>query len=230
MSSIARTEYRDGQDVPSTTPFGQARRVNRTILTVTLAFSACAMTWLSAMALLVNDQENVLPVLVYGSSLVLCALCSFLYHTSEDVRYKKLLRRLDHSAIFLFIAGTYTPFAFNGIAGPFGLPLLEWVWGLAIAGIWLKVFLGEAYDRLFVLVYLALGWLFVASFDQILNTLTPASFMYLLVGGVAFTLGALIYLRDIGHWTDPVWHGFVLAGSITHFLAVLALRTTDRPV
>lgn len=210
--------------MPSTTPVGPARRVNRLILALTLAFSACAMTALVIVAVTTLDHSRAEVALVYGLTLVTCSLCSFLYHTVEDTPRRGILRYADHAAIFLLIAGTYTPFvATNGIVGPFGISLLDWVWGLAGVGITLKLFLDATYDRFFVGVYLAIGWLFVFALDQFLHKLSLIPLVFLAIGGVAYTAGAIIYVRDIGHWTDPVWHGCVLTGSFTHFIAILAL-------
>jgi hemolysin III len=209
--------------MPSTTPVGTAKRVNRLVLTLTLAFSGFAMAALLIAALTSLNGNRALDALVYGATLVLCSLTSYLYHTLENAPHRGLLRCLDHAAIFLLIAGTYTPFAAHGIHGPFGISLLEWVWGLAVIGIALKLFLDESYDRFFVGVYLAIGWLFLSALNQFLGVLTPLSLTFLAIGGLAYTVGAFIYLRDIGHWTDPVWHCCVLTGSFTHFIAVLAL-------
>jgi hemolysin III len=97
------------------------------------------------------------------------------------------------------------------------------VWTLALLGIALKIVLRESYDRVFVLIYLGIGWTFVVALDEILRAIDPAAIALLAAGGIAYTVGALIYFRDIGRWTDPIWHGFVLVGTTTHFLAVVAV-------
>jgi hemolysin III len=202
-------------------PTGVARRVNRAVLTATLAFGVAALALLAALALVGRDAAFAAASLVYGTSLVLCALCSFLYNMLETAKRRDLLRRLDHAAIFLLIAGTYTPFA-AGIHGLFGISLLAWVWALALAGILLKLRAGRAFDRGFIALYLALGWLVLTAGREIAS-LPALPLAFLAAGGLAYTVGAVIYARDIGRWTDPVWHGFVLAGNVTHFLAVVAL-------
>src|SRR5205814_6862372 len=93
-------------------------------------------------------------------------------------------------------------------------------------GIVLKLLLFGSYDRLFVAIYLAIGWLFVSAINQFIALVTPSSLIFLAIGGVAYTVGAIIYARDIGRWTAAVWHGCVLTGSLTHFIAVVALRLT----
>jgi hemolysin III len=205
---------------------GAARSVDRAILTATLAFSGGALVGLVALALATHASEGTGASLIYGVCLVLCSLCSYLYNMLETARRRGLLRYLDHACIFLLIAGTYTPFA-TGFHGPLGFALLDWVWGLAIVGIVLKLLLFGSYDRLFVAIYLAIGWVFVSALSQFLTMITPSSLIFLAIGGVAYTVGAIIYARDIGRWTAAVWHGCVLTGSLTHFVAVILLLTAS---
>jgi hemolysin III len=205
---------------------GAARSVDRAILTATLAFSGGALVGLVALALATHASEGTGASLIYGVCLVLCSLCSYLYNMLETARRRGLLRYLDHACIFLLIAGTYTPFA-TGFHGPLGFALLDWVWGLAIVGIVLKLLLFGSYDRLFVAIYLAIGWLFVSALSQFLTMITPSSLIFLAIGGVAYTVGAIIYARDIGRWTAAIWHGCVLTGSLTHFVAVILLLTAS---
>ncbi len=205
---------------------GLSRLVDRAILTATLAFSGGALIGLVALAFASTASHGTGASLIYGVCLVLCSLCSYLYNMLETARRRGLLRYFDHAAIFLLIAGTYTPFA-AGFQGPFGFALLEWVWGLAIVGIVLKLLLFGSYDRLFVGIYLGIGWLFVSALNQFLAAITPSSLVFLTIGGVAYTVGALIYARDIGRWTAAVWHGCVLTGSLTHFIAVVLLLTAS---
>jgi hemolysin III len=205
---------------------GASRRVDRVILTATLAFSGGALVGLIALAFAIPDRHSAGAGLIYGVCLLLCSLCSYLYNMLETARRRRLLRYLDHAAIFLLIAGTYTPFA-AGFHGPFGFGLLEWVWGLALVGIVLKLLLFGSYDRIFVIIYIAIGWLFVSALNQFLTMITPPSLVFLAIGGVAYTVGALIYARDIGRWTSAIWHGCVLTGSLTHFIAVVLLLTAS---
>mgnify|MGYP001346270030 CR=1 FL=1 len=202
---------------------GLARRVNRAVLTATLAFGGWALLALALLTLWAR-RGSVAASLVYGVSLVACALCSFLYNMLERTRRRALLRWLDHAAIFLLIAGTYTPFAAAGLHGPFGGSLLAWVWALAGTGMALKLVLPRAHDRAFIAVYLALGWIFLWAADEVIRTIPALPLLLLAAGGLAYTVGAIIFARDIGRWTDPVWHSCVLAGIVAHFLAVVAFR------
>ena len=207
----------------STAPIGTARRVNRAILTATFWFSALALAGLLILLLGLRAGPSGFAGIVFGISLLLCSLCSYLYNMREDSRWRWLLRYFDHGAIFLLIAGTYTPFVIQGVEGPFGISFLVWIWGLALVGIALKLLLRGRHDRVFVALYLAMGWLFLSALDPFI-TLNPLSaLVFLIIGGLAYTVGAVIYGRDIGNWTDPVWHGCVLTGSGTHFVAVVLL-------
>jgi len=208
----------------STIPAGRARHVNHLILRATFWFSLLGLLGLVGLwALPFGSTTGGVAAVVYGVSLLLCSLCSYLYHTREASPRRWLLRYCDHGAIFLLIAGTYTPFVIHGVEGPFGLDLLFWVWSLAVLGIVLKLVLRGRHDRAFVALYLALGWLFLFAVDQFIDLNPLPSLIFLAIGGLAYTVGALIYGRDIGNWTDPVWHGCVLTGSGTHFVAVLLL-------
>lgn len=207
----------------STTAIGNARRVNRAILAATVGFSAAALIGLLAMMLLLSPVPRGHAAIVYGISLLLCSLFSFLYNTREASRHRRLLRYCDHGAIFLLIAGTYTPFVAGGVPGPFGISLLIWVWALALLGIALKLVLHDRHDRFFVVLYLALGWLFVFAAGPFIDFNPLSSLIFLSIGAVSYSVGAVIYGRGIGNWTDPVWHGCVLTGSGTHFVAVVLL-------
>ena len=199
-----------------------SRRVDHAILAATAAFGGVALAGLAVLGFGFHEGRSAGASLVYGLSLAASAFCSFLYNTSGDGAPRAVLRYLDHAAIFLLIAGTYTPFAAAGIKGPLGGSLLGWVWGLALAGMVLKLALPRTFDRVFIGAYLALGWLFVSALGEVMRTIPMVSLWLLAAGGIAYTVGALIFAKDIGRWTDPVWHACVLAGIVAHFLAVLA--------
>jgi hemolysin III len=206
----------------TTDPVGLSRKVNRAVLAATVAFAAGGAAALVPLSLGLRKEGSTIAFLVYGVTLVACALCSFLYNTLEQTKRRQLLRTLDHACIFVFIAGTYTPFAAIALER-WGTGLLVCVWSLAALGVVLKLRLDRQWDRPFVWIYLALGWIFVVGFDELYLALDATALALLLGGGLAYTVGALIYHRDIGHWTDPLWHGFVLAGTAAHFFAVIEL-------
>jgi hemolysin III len=207
--------------MPTTKPVGGARRVNRAVLAVTLCFALSGAGLMAVWAAAARSAASGLAGLIYGVTLAGCALASFLYHMLEGSPRRRLLRLVDHAAIFLLIAGTYTPFAAFGLRGEAGDDMLTWVWGLAFLGIVAKLLARDDHDRLFVPVYLGIGLLCVGSFDQI--SLRPVTLALFVAGGAAYTIGALIYAKDIGSWTDPVWHSLVLVGKAAHFAAIALL-------
>ena len=202
------------------------KRVDGSVLVATFAFSLGAMALLAYFAIESADPRQALAILVYGATLVACSFCSFLYNSFAWVRCRPILRYLDHATIFLLIAGTYTPFAGNELRGPLGFSVLQWVWALAGLGVVLKLLLFGAYDRLFVAVYVAIGWFIVTAGREALMAIAAPVLLLLIIGGVVYTAGAIVFARDRGRWTAPVWHACVLAGSLAHFLAVIALVVT----
>ncbi|HVM84146.1 MAG TPA: hemolysin III family protein [Candidatus Binatia bacterium] len=204
-------------------PLSVPRQVDRGILIATVALGAAGLAGLIVLGLALPDSQRLAASLVFGVCLLLCSCSSFLYNMLET-DWRAVLRQLDHCAIFLLIAGTYTPFVASGVPGPLGLGLLEWVWGLALAGIAVKLLRPGRYDRLFVGLYVALGWLFVSALGPFVAANSLPSLILLGIGGVSYTAGALIFSRGIGAWTGAVWHGCVFVGSLSHFLAVVALR------
>ncbi|MDY0884781.1 hemolysin III family protein [Dongia soli] len=204
------------------------RRLNQAFLTATFGFSVSALAALTALGVLFDWHRGTLTGLAYGICLLCCSFCSWYYNvvqrmTPHLMRRRQIMRLLDHAAIFLLIAGTYTPFVASGFHGPFGIGLLEWVWALAVAGIILKMILRERYDRAFIPIYLALGWLFLFDLVSIIDRSPFTALVFLVLGGIAYTGGAAIFWRGVGRWTDAVWHGCVLIGVLTHFAGVLTL-------
>lgn len=197
------------------------RAVDRSILAATLAFSLVALAMLAHRAATSTDRWRALAVLVYGATLATSALCSFLYHALPRARCRPLLRYFDHAAIFLLIAGTYTPFASDDLHGPFGFSVLEWVWALTSLGMLLKLALLGAYDRAFVGFYIAIGWFILAAGRDAIAAIAAPSLALLAFGGLVYTAGAVVYARDRGRWTAPIWHSCVLIGALAHFAAIL---------
>jgi hemolysin III len=202
---------------------GVPRRLDRLVLAATLVFSIVAMALLAHFAAASADRRQAIAVVVYGVTLVACALCSFLYHALALPRWRMILRYCDHAAIFLLIAGTYTPFAGDDLRGPLGFSILEWVWALASAGVVLKLVLLGAYDRAFVGLYLGIGWFIIVAGRDSIAAITRPSLALLVFGGLVYTAGAVVYARDAGRWTAPFWHSCVLIGALSHFLAVVVL-------
>ena len=169
-----------------------------------------------------HDPLHVVGALVFGATLVLCYLASTLYHAVAHVRCKRVLRVIDHASIFLFIAGTYTPFALGALRGPVGWTLLTVVWTLAVLGIVAKLCVGFRFPRLSNAVYIGMGWLALLVVRPMLAGIGVAGMAWLFAGGIAYTGGIVFYARDARlRYGHAVWHLFVAAGSACHVVAVM---------
>ena len=158
---------------------------------------------------------------VFGLSLALLYGASTMYHLLPVGRAKRLCRHIDHAAIYVLIAGTYTPFALGALRGPWGWSLLVIVWTLAALGVALKFRIGFRFPRLSTLLYLAMGWLVLIVLRPLVAQIGLSGFWWLLAGGLSYTLGVVFYAREQMRYSHLYWHGFVLAGSAFHFVAVV---------
>jgi hemolysin III len=157
---------------------------------------------------------------VFGLSLVLLYGSSTLYHSVQDLKHKLWLRKLDHSAIFVLIAGTYTPFTLVSLRDNWGWWLFALVWSIALCGVLLKLFTGARYQKISIALYLIMGWIVVVAIDPML-TYVPVNGMWLLLaGGLLYSGGVLFYVQKTLFMHHLIWHLFVLGGSVCHFLAV----------
>ncbi len=169
-----------------------------------------------------NDPWQIVGGAVFGATLVLLYLASTLYHAVPAPRVKQMLRVVDHAAIYLLIAGTYTPFTLGALRGPWGWTLLGTIWTLALAGVIAKFTMGFRFPRLSTVLYVVMGWLVVVAIHPLVTNVSPAGLAWLFAGGACYTGGVVFYVTDqrlrYGH---ALWHLFVVAGSVCHFLAVL---------
>lgn len=156
---------------------------------------------------------------VYGATLVALYAASTLYHAFRRPGVKRVLRVLDHCAIYLLIAGTYTPFVLVGLGGGLGWTLFGVVWAMAAAGIVFKVFATGRFAVVSTAAYVAMGWLGVVAFGPLVRSLPGAALVWLLAGGIAYTAGTFFYHRKISY-SHALWHVFVLIGSVCHFIAI----------
>lgn len=157
----------------------------------------------------------------FAATLALLYLASTLYHALPPTRAKRVFRVLDHSAIFLLIAGTYTPFTLGILRGPWGWTLFGLVWTTAIAGITMKALAGFRYPVLSTVAYIALGWVALVAIRPLAAVLPPAGWAWLLGGGLAYTAGVVFYAAARVRYAHFAWHLCVLAGSTCHYFAVL---------
>ncbi|MGH8736228.1 MAG: PAQR family membrane homeostasis protein TrhA [Burkholderiales bacterium] len=158
---------------------------------------------------------------VFAATVVLLYLSSTLFHAVTAPRAKRVLQILDHSAIYLLIAGTYTPFTLGVLRGPWGWTLFGLVWGIAAVGILLKAVGGVRYNGVSTLVYVAMGWLIVIAADPAWHLVPKWGLFWLLAGGIAYTAGALFFMAERIRYFHFLWHLCVLAGTACHFVAVM---------
>jgi hemolysin III len=168
-----------------------------------------------------GGPASVVGASIFASTVALLYLASVLYHALPDTRAKRIFRLLDHGAIFLLIAGTYTPFTLGVMWGTWGWSILGVVWGLALAGLLLKALSGVRYPKLSVCLYLAMGWLVLIAVKPLWLVMPATGILWLLAGGIAYTAGIIFYASHRLPYSHFVWHLFVLLGTACHFVAVL---------
>ncbi len=166
--------------------------------------------------------REIVSVVVFSIALLLLYTASTLYHITRREPVKSRLKVLDHCAIFLLIAGTYTPFTIAAIRGGWGWSLFGVIWGLAVFGIVFKLFFTGRFHYLSTATYVGMGWLVIIAFAPLSQALTPLALGLLIAGGVFYTAGTLFYHLERIPYSHAIWHLFVLAGSICHFAAVTA--------
>jgi len=179
---------------------------------------------LVTLAAIGGDLKRIISYSVYGVTLFLLYLASTLYHSLRG-RAKQVFQVLDHQAIYLLIAGTYTPFIVVALKGAQGWWMFGVIWGLAVFGIVLDALPRRGVRVVPIVIYLVMGWLCVFALDPILSALSPAGVNWLVAGGILYTSGIAFYILDHWYpWTHGIWHLFVLAGSISHYFAILLLQ------
>jgi hemolysin III len=183
--------------------------------------SVAGLVVLIVFAALQGSAWHVTSFSIFGSSLVVLYCMSTLYHALPKA--KSLFRKFDHMAIFLLIAGTYTPFCLTILRGWLGWTVFGVVWFCAITGIVLKIFYTGRGELISTLLYIAMGWIVVLFIKPVYAYMSPAGFVFLLAGGAFYTVGAFFFIKDKISYYHSIWHLFVLAGSIFHFFAVLTL-------
>jgi len=161
------------------------------------------------------------PVLIYSSGLVAMLSGSAAYNVLESSRRRELLRRLDRSAIFLMIAGTYTPFTTMCLSGTWAIGLTAVVWSIACAGIVMTLMQSRAFDRLSIPVYLALGWAAIIALGPLFASLAPLTLALLGAGGLIYSIGVIFHVWESLPYQKAIWHGFVLAAAAVHYAAVV---------
>ena len=160
--------------------------------------------------------------IVFGVSLLLLYVASTLYHSIQHPVAKGRLKVFDHCAIYVLIAGTYTPFTLIGLRGPWGWGLFTAIWTLALAGVVFKLFYTGRFKLLSTAIYIAMGWLVIVAIKPMWKSLDAWTLGWLLAGGLSYTLGTYFYHRESIRFSHAIWHLFVIGGSVCHFIAVTA--------
>jgi hemolysin III len=185
--------------------------------------SIAGLSLLVVFASISGNVWHIVSFSIFGGSLLLLYLASTLYHATGKKSLRRKLNILDHAAIYLLIAGTYTPFCLVTLRGPLGWWLFGITWFVAISGMILKIFYTGRYEKLSTWSYVLLGWIVLGASKSIINSLEPGSLVFLILGGVSYTVGAGLYAYRKLPYNHAIFHLFVLAGSICHFFAVLFL-------
>ncbi|TCV95887.1 hemolysin III [Luteibacter rhizovicinus] len=217
-ASTASPQYPHGEEVASSVIHG-----------IGLVASIAGLAVLVAFAALYGGARAVVASSVFGTTLILLYTASTLYHAIPGVMAKRVLRTLDHIAIFLLIAGTYTPFTLLALPGAWGWSLFGTIWGIAIVGSALELGMLKRYRKAAVFLYVAMGWVAVVAIEPLRTHVETGGLVLLFAGGLAYTAGVPFYMARRLPYHHAIWHFFVLAGSVLHYLAVLLYVIPDAP-
>ena len=171
------------------------------------------------------DPAPAFSAAVYGVGLLAMLACSMVYNVGGERLQRPIWRRLDHAAIFMMIAGTYTPFLVVAIGGAWGTGLLVFVWAVALAGMAGKMLRPERLEALSIVVYLLLGWTILIALDQLIAAVSSTALVLILTGGILYSLGVLVYRADRLPYNRAIWHGLVLIAAACQYIAVLSVVT-----
>jgi hemolysin III len=185
------------------------------------ALSLVGLIVLVVLAIRNGNSYQIISFSIFGVSLILLYLASTLYHSFQNPRLKKIFKSLDHAAIYLLIAGSYTPFLLVGDRSTLDWILMIVVWVLALVGVSFKLVFAHKFQKASVITYLFMGWLSVVAIREMLTNLPTGGVIWLAAGGVVYTVGVIFYLLKKVRYTHAIWHLFVLGGSACHYFGVL---------
>lgn len=186
-----------------------------------IALGVTGLVFLLAIAIPSLPAPSTVSLVIYAVAMVAMLSFSAAYHLIPVPSWKNMLRRLDQAAIFLKIAGTYTPFAFVKMGGFAGYGLLSVVWGIALVGAYGKLWLPERHSAVTVALYLGLGWAGLLVVEPLFTSIPLAAGVWLGVGGLLYTIGVVFHVWESLPYQNAIWHAFVLAGTFCHYFAVL---------
>lgn len=182
-------------------------------------FSIIAIIFLIKKGIFLSSNKAITAYVVYGISMILLFLSSTLCHSLTFSKYATFFQKLDHSTIYLLIAGTYTPYLLLSIGGILGNIFLSLIWGLAIIGIFFEIVTLGKYPKISIFLYLFSGWIIIFIFRPLINSLHSHGLLFLSLGGISYSIGALFFYIKI-EWFHIIWHLFVLAGSSLMFFSI----------
>lgn len=183
--------------------------------------SIAGLSWMLYVSIETADPWRIVASIVYGATLIALFLSSTIYHAMYASRHRDIFKLLDHCAIYLLIAGTYTPFLLVAMRTTTGWWLFGAIWTLATAGILTKLWFRHRFPKLALAGYLFMGWLVVIAAPQVAAAIGPGGMTWMIAGGLAYTVGAAFYASKRLVFSHAIWHVFVLVGGICHFLAVI---------
>ncbi|MFQ5641851.1 MAG: hemolysin III family protein [bacterium] len=219
-STLKKEEYPRLQQREETETLGEVI-ANSITHGIGAALSIAGLAILVLLAALKGDVWRIVSFSVYGTTLVVLYLASTLYHSFQNPKVKHLFKIIDHAAIYLLIAGTYTPFMLVSLRGAWGWTLFGIIWGLALSGIVFKAFYIHRFTKLSVVFYILMGWLCVLALKKMQVSIPLGGLVWLAVGGVLYTVGIIFYAWQGLKYSHAIWHLFVLGGSICHYFSIL---------
>lgn len=186
-----------------------------------ILFSIIAISLLVTLSVINGNTLDIVSCSIFGGSILLLYTFSTLYHATQEPRIKAWLRTFDHIGIYFLISGTYTPFLMMAVKGTLGWIFFGIVWGLALFGIVFKIFYTHRFKRASLILYLGMGWMGILLVKPMLENLSIQALTLVAAGGISYTLGTIFYTRPNMRFAHTIWHLFVLAGTILHFVAIM---------
>lgn len=209
-SALHKSEYSFGEEIANSITHGLGMLLSIAGLAILVGFAS-----------VYGNAWHIASCSIFGVTLILSYGSSTLYHSIPQPRAKRVLKIIDHAAIYLLIAGTYTPFTLVNLRGPWGWTLFGTIWGLAFLGVILKTTMLGKISGISTAIYLAMGWIVVIAIKPMLSAVATGGLLLLLLGGLAYTAGVIFYAWKSLPYNHAIWHLFVLAGSLCHFFSIL---------
>lgn len=185
-----------------------------------LLLAIAGLVVLVVFAAIGGDTMQIVTFSVFGASMVALYLASTVYHSARHPRFKRFMRFVDHAAIYLLIAGTYTPFLLLNMRDSVGWTMCAVIWGLAFLGIFAKIFHMDRFPLLTPMIYIVMGWICLFGLKPAMEAIHPSGLLMLLAGGIAYTGGVVFYILERMPYNHAIWHGFVMGGTGLHYFAV----------